>query len=169
MRALYLAVFLLIGCVLVVVAAEEKLRLFAGLQKQDVIEVRMATSCCLPLDATYLLRFEGAPHTQVVVTELEHGALQGGTLVVDTNRIDLGHLRLTEADLAGLDRLIEFYHTKHDNICTVNDRIKIIEERDGKVIATEEFTDNACSILETNYMTFHTIIGRLRKEKGMTP
>ncbi len=64
---------------------------------------------------------------------------------------------------------MEFYHTKHDNVCTVNDRIKITEERDGKMIAMEEFTDNACSILETNYLTFHTIIGRLRKEKGMTP
>jgi len=151
---------------MIVDVAGEKLGAFASFAMQDVIEVRMTTSCCFPLDETCLLRFERAPHLQVTVTELERRVDRNQASVIDTNPVDLGQLRLTEADLAGLDRLMEFYHTKHDTVCSVVDRIKITRERDGKAVAMEEFTDNACSMLETNYMTFHEIIRRLRKGKS---
>ncbi|MDB6055822.1 MAG: hypothetical protein JWN25_3345 [Verrucomicrobiales bacterium] len=150
---------------LVAFAAGEESGAFASLANRDMIQVRMTTSCCLPLDATYLLRFERASNPHVTVSELERGVVRDRKFVIDTNRIELGELALTESDLAGLDKLMKFYHTKHDTLCSVVDRLKIARERDGKIVATEELTDTACSIYQTDYMTFHEIIRRLRKDK----
>jgi hypothetical protein len=125
MRTPYFIALLVVCVSLVAFAAGEKLGAFTALTKQDVIDVRMTTSCCLPLDATYLFRFERASSLHVAVTELERGVVRDQALVIDTNRVDLGQLVLTEAGLAGLDRLMDFYHAKHDTICSVVDRIKI--------------------------------------------
>ena len=80
--------------------------------------------------------------------------------------MELGSLTLTTSDIAGLDSLMDFYRSKHDSSCTTVDRLSLTEQRDGRLIATEQITDGSCQIYGMTGLTrFPDLIGRLNPQK----
>lgn len=86
--------------------------------------------------------------------------------VVKLPGVNLGTLTLSKSDIAGLDRLMEFYRSKHSGGCTTVDEITFTQQRDGKTLATEQFTDDSGQTHSMEGITlFRTLIMRLSPPK----
>jgi len=84
----------------------------------------------------------------------------------DVKREALGHLPLTDSDLKGLDELLRFYRSSPRGGCTTTDTITISQVRDGKTIATEQFTDGSCSTYQMKGVTtLPELVHRLEKKE----
>jgi len=81
-----------------------------------------------------------------------------------TNRTVLGDLELKNDEVKGLDRLLAFYRSHPPFGCTTVDRITFSQRREGKVIATEKFTDGSCSFIDRKDITWiGNLVDRLPK------
>ena len=138
---------------------------FSKLKQGDTLVVRFHTSGCFH-DATHEFTFRRGSELTVSVVQLPRDATRPGVITTQTNRVELGTLTLSKSDVAGLDRLMEFYRSKHDSLCTTIDRISFTQQRDSKTVATEEITDGSCQIYDKKRLTrFPELIGRLSSPK----
>jgi hypothetical protein len=98
--------------------------------------------------------------------QLPRDAARAGIVSTQTNRVDLGTLTLSKSDVAGLDRLMEFYRSKHDNFCTTVNHLTFTQQRNGKTVATEQIEDRSAQTYQMKRLTrFPELIGRLSSPK----
>ena len=142
--------------------AEPQVRIdtFSNLKRGDTLVVLFHSSGCFH-DATHEFTFHRGTELTVSIVQLPGSAL-ARPFIAQTNRVALGTLTLSKSDVAGLDKLMEFYHARHDSFCTTVDHITFNQQRDGKTVAYEEATDGSCQIYERKDLTrFPDLIGRL--------
>jgi hypothetical protein len=61
---------------------------------------------------------------------------------------------------------MDFYHSKHDTICTTVDCLSITQQRNGQTVATEQITDGSCQTSAMHLLTrFPDLINRLSSQK----
>ena len=148
-----LLVLLLIGCgVQCAPAADTHVR-FAALSEGDVVEVKLLSDRLFRLEAyEYVFRF--STNASVSVAKLE-GRLPAtwadtnrvGAFAGLTNRVPVGQLTLSGADLRGLDLLMEFYRQRRPRTVTdMTDVIVVTERHNGHVVAVEDFLDQTGSV-----------------------
>ncbi len=138
---------------------------FSKLKQGDTLIVRYHTSGCFH-DAAHEFTFRRASELTVSIVQLPHDAGLAGVVTTQTNRVDLGTLTLSKSDAAGLDRLMEFYRSKHDSVCTTVDHLTFTQQRDGKTVAAEQTEDGSCQTYEMKRLTrFPELIGRLSSPK----
>src|SRR6266478_8980759 len=125
---------------------------FSKLKQGDTLIVRFHTSGCFH-DATHEFTFRRTSEFAVSVEQLPHDPARTGIFATQTNRVDLGTLTLSKSDVAGLDRLMDFYRSKHDSFCTTVDHITFTQQRDGKMVATEQIEDGSCQTYQMKRLT----------------
>jgi len=151
-------------CVLSRAAAADKVSTFSSLPKGDELEMTFTTSGCFHF-ATYELKFHRSTELAVSIVQIERGGLVVGKGHTSTNRVSLGDLTLTEADVAGLDRLLQFYRSSPRDGCTTVDTISVSQHHAGKTTATEQFTDGSCSYARKDLTRISELVARLQKPK----
>lgn len=113
-----------------------------------------------------LIRYEskGCFHQtkhDLVITRMQSGAELTGIdhspfydektqLVVDDPRTPLMKAKLTEAELASLDKSFEFLRQKTEGGCTTIDKIVAIVQRGEVAVAREKLTDGTCRLDESD-------------------
>jgi hypothetical protein len=138
---------------------------FSKLKQGDTLVVRFHTSGCFH-EATHEFTFRRASELTVSVVRLPGDAALAGLITTQTNRVALGTRTLSKSDVAGLDRLMEFYRSRHDSFCTTVDQISFTQLRDGKTVATEEITDGSCQTYDQKGLTrFPDLIDRLSPQQ----
>ncbi|MDR3159826.1 MAG: hypothetical protein LBU11_12675 [Zoogloeaceae bacterium] len=131
--------------------AADKVTTFADLPKDDQLEIRFSSGGCFHRVA-YELTFRRATETTVSITQTRG------------NRVELGQLTLSMADVDGLDELVRFYRSVSSGNCTTSDSIIISQRHNGKIVATEKYTDNTCATNNMEGITaIPALVQRLRK------
>lgn len=124
----------------------------------------LAASCYATVAGEFT--FRQASELTVSVVQLPRDTNRTGVVTTQVNRVDLGSLTLTKSDVAGLDRLMNFYRSKHDSFCTTVDRLSFTQQRGGQTVATEQITDGSCQTYNMKRLTkFSDLIGRLSSQK----
>ena len=154
----------IVACCLLHASAAEKVATFSSLPKDDELHMTFTTSGCFHY-ASYELTFQRSTDTTVSVVQIEREWSQKLKAFTSTNRVTIGALKLTNADVEGLDRLLQFYRSSPQNGCTTVDAISISQRHDGKVAATEQFIDGSCSYEMKNLTRITALIARLEKKK----
>jgi hypothetical protein len=62
-------------------------------------------------------------------------------------------ITLSAREVAGLDKLIDFYRTRHSGGCTTEDKITISLFRDGQKTSGEHYVDGSCATGEMKGIT----------------
>jgi hypothetical protein len=120
---------------------------FSKLKQGDTLIVRFHSSGCFH-NETHELTFRQASDLSLSIVKMPG--------------VNLGTLTLSKSDIAGLDRLMEFYRSKRSGGCTSVDDITFSQQRDGKTLATEQFTDDSGQDSSIAGITlFRTLIMRL--------
>jgi len=149
-----LLVLLLIGCgVQCAPAADTHVR-FAALSEGDEVEVKLLSFRMPGTHEAYEYVFQFSTNASVSVAKLE-GRLPAtwadtnrvGAFAGLTNRVPVGQLTLSGADLRGLDLLMEFYRQRRPRTVTdMTDVIVVTERHNGHVVAVEDFLDQTGSV-----------------------
>lgn len=122
----------------------------ADLPKGDQLEISFASDGCRHSRA-YNLTFRRATETTVFITNAKKQA-------------ESGQLTLSKDDVDGLDRLVRFYRSRSPGNCTTSDSITISQRHEGKIVATEEYTDDSCAThTMTGVTTIPALVRRLQK------
>lgn len=167
MRAIHFIALFLATSWCSVLCAEPPARVdaFSKLKQGDTLTVRFHTSGCFH-DATHEFTFRRVSELSVSIVQLHREAARPGVVTKQINRVDLGTLTLSKSDVAGLDRLVDFYRSKHSESCTTVDHITFTQQRDGKTVATEQITDATCQTYDMKRITtFSELIRRLSPPK----
>ena len=158
-------VALAVGCVSVGASAADKMDTFSKLPATDILQVRFVSRGCFHFSTHELTFRRGATSTVAVVSVLQEWS-DATKQLSDVKREELGHVTLTDSDLKGLDELLRFYRSSPWGGCTTTDTITISQVRDGKTIATEQFTDSSCSTYQMkDVTTLAEVVRRLEKKK----
>jgi len=145
----------------VAASAAEKLTPFAKLPATDELQVRFASSGCFH-STTHEFTFRRGATSTVAVASVK----AEWSDAKHKDREELGQVALSDSDLKGLDELLRFYRSNPRGGCTTIDRITISRVRNGKTLATEEFTDGSCSTYQLKGVTtLSEIVRRLEKRK----
>lgn len=166
MCTLYFIILLLTASCYGVFAAETlaHVEAFSKLKQGDTLIVHFHTSGCFH-NATYEFTFHRVSDLTVSIVQLPDDATRAG-VITPTNRVELGTLTLAKSDATGLDRLMDFYRSKHDSFCTTVDNITFTQQRDGKKVVTEQIRDDSCQTYQMKRITrFPDLIARLRPQK----
>lgn len=128
--------------------AADKVATLADLPKGDQLEMSFISSGCFHRYA-YDLTFRRAIETTVSITQ---------------NRVGLGQLTLSKADVDGLDELVRFYRSSSPGNCTTRNSITISQRHDGEIVATEKYTDDSCATYNMKGVTnISALVQRLQK------
>jgi hypothetical protein len=72
---------------------------------------------------------------------------------------------LSPQEIAGLDKLLEFYRSRPRGGCTTHDKIAISHFRAGKEISSEQYVDGSCATYQMKGVTrFYEIAKKLGLE-----
>jgi hypothetical protein len=151
-------------CFLSRAVAADKVSTFSSLPKGDELEMIFTTSGCFHF-ATYELKFRRSTDLTVSIVQIEREWSVDGKAFSSTNRVSLGDLTLSKTDVAGLDRLLQFYRSSPRNGCTTVDKISITQRHDSKATTMEQFTDGSCSYERKNLTRIRELVARLQKPK----
>jgi hypothetical protein len=163
MKAFTFCFALLVSCGSLL--ASDNIGRFSTLPRGEEIQVDFKSTGCFH-SLTYELSFQRATNVIVSVTNIEYEWSPERHIITATNRVQLGQLTLGEADLAGLDQLLRFYRSRRRGGCTTQDAIAVSWRRDGKILATEQFTDETCATYNmTNLVTIPALVQRLARPK----
>jgi hypothetical protein len=133
--------------------AADKIEGFSKLPSGDLLQLHFSSQGCFN-------------HYSCDLT-LSHTDGSLAAVRMDTEGREIGRLELSEADIAGLDALLAFYRTNIANGCTTTDKIRISQVRDGKVIASEQFTDSSCQASAIkDVVTIESLMQRLTDKKA---
>jgi len=151
-------------CCLSRAQAADNVATFSELPERDELQMAFTTSGCFHY-ASYELTFRRSTEFAVTVVKMEGEWSRDLKTLNSTNRVTLGELTLTNADLKGLDHLLRFYRSGPRDGCTTVDKISISQHHDDKVIAAEQFMDGSCSYDRKNMTRIRELIARLAKKK----
>lgn len=166
MRTLYfIPMFLIAAACCLYVHAAEKVATFSSLPATDTLEVRFTSSGCFHFYTFDFLFHRGAASSVTVVSVTQQWSVKKKKYI-DKSREKLGNVQLTDADLKGLDELLNFYRSQPGGGCTTVDHITVSQLRDGKAVATEQFVDGSCATHRTNsFTTLPEIAQRLERKE----
>ncbi len=144
-RAARLIVLGLVACCCVVFLAKPNAHpgSFSSLQQGDILVVQFHSSGCFH-GATHELTFQRGAELTVSVVQIPSGTVRSPRIAEQTNRVALGTLRLSQSDVAGLDRLMDYYHSKRSGDCTTIDDITFTQQRGDEIVASEQIVDAPC-------------------------
>jgi hypothetical protein len=163
MKALTFCLAFLVSCGSLL--ASDSVGTFSALLQGEEIQVGYESTGCFH-SLTYELRFQRTSDVMVSVTKIEYEWSQERHAITATNRLELGQLLLSKADVDGMDRLLHFYRTRHPGSCTTRDAIAVSRRRDGKIVAAEQFADDSCATYNMkDLMTIPALVARLEKNK----
>jgi hypothetical protein len=163
MKAFTCCFVLLVSCGALL--ASDSVGTFSALPHGEEMQVGFQSVGCFH-SLTYELSFRRASEAIVSVAKVEYGWSQERHVITATNRVELGELTLSEAELAGLDRLLRYYRASHTGGCTTRDVIVFSRRRDGRIVATEQFTDDSCATYDMkDLVTIPALVQRLEKRK----
>jgi hypothetical protein len=115
------------------------------------LEINFRSDGCFHREG-YELTFRRATETTVSITRTRG------------NRMELGQLTLSKADVDGLDELVRLYRSSSPGNCTTSDSITISQRHDGEIVATEKYTDDTCVTHKMKGVTnILALVRRLRK------
>ena len=114
---------------------------------------------------TYEFDFQHAAAFTTKVTQIEHRWNEAKKRQEEAKRIPLGTVTLSEAEIAGLDRLFTFYRSKKPGGCTTVDQITSTQKSSDVVKATESFTDGTCATYDMKNLTLLPSIAAKLKPK----
>lgn len=166
MRTIQFALFtILAGLSFLHAGAADKVTSFSSLAKGDELHLTFRTTGCFHY-STYQLTFRCAEETTVNIVQVLSFNSPLNTVPDPSKPTELGELKLSKADLEGLDHLVEYYRSGPKNTCTNVDEITISHHRDGKVTATEKFKDGSCATHSKKELTrIDDLIARLTQKK----
>ena len=125
---------------------------FQQLSAGDSIHVKFTSTGCWH-DVAYEFDFQHAASFTVKVAEIKHRWNEAKQRLEEVKRIPLGTVILTEAEIAGLDRLFIFYRSCKGLGCTTVDRITATQKSSDAIKATESFTDGTCATYAMKNLT----------------
>ena len=125
---------------------------FQQLPVGDSIHVTFTSTGCFHYE-TYEFDFQRAATVTVKVTQVEHRWNEAKKRQEEAKRTSLGTVTISEAEIAGIERLFTFYRSKKDGGCTTVDRITAIQTSGKAVKATESFTDETCATYDMKNLT----------------
>lgn len=145
----------------------EKVAKFASLGKSEELVLTFTTTGCFHFASYQLTVRRDAKAADLIGVKIvqtkQMNAPGGGP--ESKEPVELGELKLTKADLEGLDNLIDFYRSGPKNTCTTVDEITISYRHEGKEVATEKFKDGSCSTHDKKELTrIADLIARLVKK-----
>jgi len=119
---------------------------FSELPRGNLLRIDVQTSGCFEQNANYFI-FHSRP-----APILEIAGLPTQTL--------------SETDVKGLDKLLEFYRHVKNGSCTSTDTISLEEYSGDTLVAKETYVDSTCKTLDDNKMfSLRTLIDRARDLK----
>jgi hypothetical protein len=121
-----------VACVLYQARAADKVAMFSSLPEGDELEMTFTASGCSHF-ATFELKFHRSESLAVSIVQLEGEWSRDRQVFASTNRVALGDLTLTKADVEGLDKLLGFYRSGPRDGCTTVDKISISQRHDDKI------------------------------------
>ena len=130
---------------------------FQQLPASDSIHVTFTSTGCFHF-VTYEFDFQRAATMTAKVTQVELRWNEAQKRQEEAKRIPLGTVKLSEAEIAGLDRLFTFYRSKKPGGCTTVDQITATQKNGDAVKATESFTDRTCATYDMKNLTRLTTI-----------
>jgi len=72
-------------------------------------------------------------------------------------------IRLSAKEVAGLDKLFQFYHSRPRGGCTTQDEIQTTQFRSGQKISSEHYVDGSCATYQMKGVTrLYEIAKKLR-------
>jgi hypothetical protein len=125
---------------------------FQQLPAGDSIHVTFTSSGCFHYE-TYEFDFQRAATVTAKVTQVEHRWNEAKKRNEEAKRTPLGTVTLTEAEIAGIDRLFRFYRSNKNGGCTTVDRITATQTSGKAVTATEFFNDASCATYDMKNLT----------------
>ncbi len=132
----------------------------AELPISDSLLVRLVADNCFG-DNAYELNLRGGTQARVSVTRLT-GTLSDESQFTERERSPAVEGRLTQADLLGLEKLLNYYRAGPGDGCSNTEFITVTRMRDGRVIAIEHFVDRSCGAGDVEGVTtLRDIIERL--------
>jgi hypothetical protein len=153
-----------VACLLSHAAAADQVAAFSSLPTGDELEMTFSTDGCFH-SALYELRFSRSPGANVSIVQVQFEWSEKLKSVVSTKRVTLGDLTLSEADVRGLDNLLQFYRSARHNGCTTVEKLSIAQRHDGKITAREQFIDGSCSYERKDLTRIAELVARLQKPK----
>lgn len=146
-----------ISCLLSHAIAADKVANFSSLPAG---EMTFSTGGCFHF-ARYELKFRRSPDANLNVVQVLYEWSEKSKSIVATNRVNLGDLKLSKADVRGLDNLLQFYRSSPHGRCTTVETLSIAQRHEGKVTAKEKFTDPSCSYEKKGLMRITDLVRRL--------
>ena len=144
---------------------KRKGNLFAELLSGDRVHIRFQSGGCFH-HYVYDFEFERSSATTVRIASLSSSWNTTKKAVQYHSPKQLGTLTLTPSDIAGLDRLMRYYHTHPTGACTTIDDIAIEHfDRFGgsTAIASEHYIDDSCGLWSLPRVTTLTsLVERLK-------
>jgi hypothetical protein len=126
------------------------------------IHVRYSSQGCFHFN-TYEFDFVGGSVIKLNIVKVDRKWNKKQNSYDDFRHVRLGSLILSNQDVYKLDRLISYYRSKPEGICTTSDSIDIVYYADGKQVSSESYTDASCSSSEMkNILTFNELVSRIK-------
>ena len=135
---------------------------FQQLPPGDTLHVTFTSGGCFHF-YTYQFDFQRAATTTAKVTRVEQRWNETKKQREVSQRIPLGTATLTDAEVAGLDRLLAFYRSKRAGGCTTVDEITLIQTNGSTTKATESYRDATCATYEMKNLTLLPLIAKKLK------
>jgi hypothetical protein len=100
----------------------------------------------------------------VKIVHVVQGRHDENTPPPEPQRILLGTLKLSEAEVTGLDELMAFYRSKHRGGCTTIDTITVTQKAANGDTVTASFTDSTCATHKMeNVTTLPSLAAKLKQ------
>lgn len=127
----------------------------------DSLLVRFHSTGCFH-NATYEITFRKDSELTASIVQLVADRDLPPIVAEQTDRVEIGTLTLSPSDIAGLDKLFEFYNNHSAEIdTTCVDYIEFTQQRNSETVTTKSVTDSSCGLHEIQGLTtFHELIER---------
>jgi hypothetical protein len=142
----FLVLLFHIACALQCAAATNKVAPFSALPEVDKIEILWLEIDCLSSTTAYEFTFQASTNASMSLVRLHDPPIRylGMTNLIGlfasfTNRIPMGRLALTKADLRALDLLLDCYRKAPPRQSTGCLYVVVIQRRQGQIVASERF------------------------------
>ena len=121
-------------------------KLFEQLKEGQSARVEFSSKGCFH-NETYEFEFRRVPALAATITRVEMKWDAAKKEYVETGRVALGTVDVSDDEAAGLDRALQFYRRpRADTHCTTSTCVSVMLRDGEKVISEEHLRENTCSI-----------------------
>jgi hypothetical protein len=131
----------------------------------DTVTVTYQSNGCFS-NLAYEFDFQRAAMVTAEIFRLEPQRDPVRNIDLEPKRVSLGTVVVTDAELAGLDRLLGFYRGKPGGGCTTVDTIVVTQKTGKELKASEAFVDASCLAGDTKDVTlFYSLVAKLKLDE----